>query len=146
MAGVPPAWSASAEPSGPLAPCARNAKLSNRPISSPKWVKFPCNRLTERFGHQTGAASGQTRLSEAYRVGWPRGSHERRGAAVSGDAARLLPRRVTLLVFLVLAAVSVVAFAATWHVAADQEDRLLHEQAVEVQAVMAGRSPRWSRR
>jgi PAS domain S-box-containing protein len=56
----------------------------------------------------------------------------------SGDAARLLPRRVTLLVFLVLAAVSVVAFAATWHVAEDQEDRLLHEQAVEVQAVMAG--------
>ena len=45
---------------------------------------------------------------------------------------------MTLLVFLVLAAVSVVAFAATLHVAADQEDRLLHEQAVEVQAVIAG--------
>ena len=40
--------------------------------------------------------------------------------------------------FLVLAAVTVVAFAATLHVAADQEDRLLHEQAVEVQAVLAG--------
>ena len=43
-----------------------------------------------------------------------------------------------MLVFLVLAAVAIVAFLATRHVVADQEDRLLHEQAVEVQAVIAG--------
>ena len=55
-----------------------------------------------------------------------------------GDLPPLRPRRMTLLVFLVVAAVTVVAFAATRHVVSDQEDRLLHEQAVEVQAVMAG--------
>ena len=53
---------------------------------------------------------------------------------------------MTLLVFLVLAAVTVVAFLATLHVAADQEDRLLHEQAVEVQAVLAGSVAAWSPR
>ena len=45
---------------------------------------------------------------------------------------------MTLLVFLVLALTAVVAFAGTRHVVADQEERLLHEQAVEVQAVLAG--------
>jgi PAS domain S-box-containing protein len=55
----------------------------------------------------------------------------------SGDP-RHWPRPATLLVLLVLAAVTLVAFLATLHVAADQEDRLQHEQAVEVQAVLAG--------
>ena len=45
---------------------------------------------------------------------------------------------MTLLVFALLAVAAVVAFAGTRHVVADQEERLLHEQAVEVQAVLAG--------
>lgn len=45
---------------------------------------------------------------------------------------------MTLLAFLVLAVVAVLAFAGTRHVVEDQEQRLLHEQAVEVQAVLAG--------